>query len=511
MKKSTRTSNSIKNALFSSGTQIVNLLVSYILRFVFVKTLSSDYLGVSGLFTNILTVFSLAELGIGSAIVYSMYKPIAENNIDKIKAYMNFYKIAYRIIALLVSLIGLLILPNLGFFIKEVVNVSNLKLIYILFLIDSVFSYLCVYKISILNATQKNYIYNMYQTIFKFISAIFMCIALILTKNYIVYLIIQVVFKIIVNLIVSLKTDKIYPYLKNTRGYKLKKEEKKDISKNVVGLFFNQIGNVIINGTDNIIISKYVSLTAVGLYSNYTMIINAVSNFIGQIFNSIISSVGNYGVKENRKKTFYLFNKIHFINFIIVSFCMVELFSCIDTFIELSFGKEYVMDTIVVIIVLINFYMLTTKNVVGTFKYALGIFWDDKYSTVVRSIINLIVSVILTIKIGIIGVFLGTLISDFLTTFWFQPYILYKKGFNMKVIYYFKDYLKYSLITLFEVLIVTIIRKYILLINHLFISFILEIIVGIIVFVTITFILFRNNAYLLDFINAIKFKFKRRD
>ena len=241
------------------------------------------------------------------------------------------------------------------------------------------------------------------------------------------------------------------------------------------------------------------------------MIINAVSNFIGQIFNSIISSVGNYGVKENRKKTFYLFNKIHFINFIIVSFCMVELFSCIDTFIELSFGKEYVMDTIVVIIVLINFYMLTTKNVVGTFKYALGIFWDDKYSTVVRAIINLIVSVILTIKIGIIGVFLGTLISDFLTTFWFQPYILYKKGFNMKVIYYFKDYLKYSLITLFEVLIVTIIRKYILLINHLFISFILEIIVGIIVFVTITFILFRNNAYLLDFINAIKFKFKRRD
>ncbi len=506
MKNNSRTKNSIKNAIYSSSTQIISLLSSYILRFVFVRFLSSEYLGISGLFTNILTVFSLAELGIGSAIVYSMYKPIANNDIDKINAYMQFYKKAYRIIALSVFLIGIIILPNLNFFIKDSSAVENVEIIYLLYLIDSVFSYLCIYKISILNATQKNYIYNIYQSIFKVISTVFMIVALIITRNFIIYLAIQIFFKIFTNVIISLKVNKLYPYICEKEKKYLTKKEKKEISKSVYGLFCNQIGNVIINGTDNIIISKYISLVAVGLYSNYTLIISALSNFIGQLFNSIIASVGNHGVKETTEKNFELFNRVYFINFLLASFCITELVACLDTFISLSFGKNYLLDNIVVAIILINFYLLIMKNVVGTFKYALGIFWKDKYSTLVRALFNLVISIVLAKRLGLIGVFLGTLISDILTTFWFQPFILFKSGFNKSISLYFKDFFKYTFVVIIEIFIIKIINVLVMNIYNLFIKLLIEMLFGVITYIVVTLLLFRKNKYFIYLIDLFKNK-----
>lgn len=510
MEKESRTKYSVKNATFSIITQIVNLIISYITRFIFVRTLSQEYLGVNGLFTNILTVFSLAELGIGSAIVFAMYKPIAENNEQKIKAYMNFYKKCYTIIALVIFVIGMLILPNLKFFINEESNINNLDIIYLLYLADSVFSYLFVYKISIINAMQKNYIYNLYQLIGKIIATILMCLSLILFKNFIIYLAIQMLSKLLINITISIKADNMYPFIKNTKGYKLEKLEKKNIFKNVYGLFCNQIGTVLINGTDNIIISKYVSLGAVGLYSNYYLVISALSNFIGQIFNSIVASVGNYGASENKEKNYELFKKIFFINFVIVSFCTIEVFSCINTFIKISFGAEYLLDNLTVIIIIINFYILTMKNVVGTFKYALGIFWEDKYSTFARAIINIIVSVILAKKIGIVGVFLGTLISDILTTFWFQPYVLYKYGFNESVLKYFLQYFKYTLIIVIQICLIYIINHYLINIRELFILLIVQAIIGMVIFAIVIYTLYRKNEYLLQTKDYIKKLFKMK-
>ena len=491
MKNKTRTDYSIKNAFASSIAQALSLLSSFIVRFFFVRYLSQEYLGVNGLFTNILTVFSLAELGIGSAIVFAMYKPIANNDIDKIKAYMSFYKKAYRLIALTVLVLGLLILPYLNFFINDTSNIKDLNLIYLLYLFDSVSSYLCVYKISILNATQKNYIYNFYQMICKIASTIFMCVVLVLTSNFILYLLVQIIFKLILNILTSIKADEIYPYIKDTKGYTLNDLERKSIFKNVYGLFCNQIGNVLINGTDNIIISKYVSLISVGLYSNYSLIINALSNFVGQLFNSIVASVGNHGAKEDKEKTYNLFKNVSFINFVIALFCTVILSSCINPFIELAFGKKYLLDTTIVIVIVINFYLLIMKNVVGTFKYALGIFWDDKYSTLIRAVINVILSVVLAKKYGIIGVLLATLISDLLTTLWYQPYILFTKGFEKKVYQYFKYYIFYGLITLIDILICFIAFKYIF-VSNIFINLIIRLIISFVV-VCISILFFRRS------------------
>lgn len=511
MKEETRTKSSLRNVSVSLIFQIVTIILNYVCRYVFVKTLSEEYLGVNGLFSNILTVFSLAELGIGSAIVYAMYKPIAENDEEKIKKYMNFYKKCYHVIALIVFILGLILLPNLHIFIEEN-NIANLNLIYFLYLLDSVFSYLFVYKSSILNAMQKNYICNYYQIIGKIMMTILMSLSLIIFKNFIVYLVIQISFKLLVNIAISIKADKMYPYIRKTKTYNIEKTERKKIFKDVYALFCNQIGNVLINGTDNIIISKYVNLVAVGIYSNYYLVISALSTFIGQMFNAIVASVGNLAATKDEKKTYQLFQKIHFINFIVSAFCVVIASSCINTFIELSFGSKYIMDIYTVIIVLINFYLLAMKNVVGTFKYGLGIFWNDKYCTLIRAIINVIVSIILAKQWGIIGVFIGTLISDLVTTFWYQPYILFKRGFNLPVVKYFKDFAIYTVITTIMIGISLLVLNYIQ-IESLILKLAIEVVVSFTIFLAIVIILFRKSEgyiyikeIIMNYINKIKGK-----
>lgn len=504
MKSESRTKSSIKNISFSIMTQVVTISLNYVCRYIFIKILSEEYLGINGLFSNILTIFSLAELGIGSAIVYAMYKPISDGNEDKIKSYMGFYKKCYNIIALIVLCAGLLIMPYLKFFINDGanVNIPHLTFIYLLYLLDSVFSYLFVYKSSILNAMQKNYICIKYQVVCKIIMTVLMCISLILFKNFIIYLVIQILFKLITNILISMKADKMYPYIKNTKNSKLDRSESKDIFKNVYALFCNQIGNVLINGTDNIIISKYISLVVVGFYSNYYLIISAVSTFIGQIFNAIVASVGNLAASTNKENTLNMFHKIHFINYIIASFCLVMLSCCLDTLIGISFGSKFILDKLTVIIVLVNFYLLAMKNVVGTFKYAMGIFWNDKYSTLIRAIINVVLSIIFAKTIGLAGVFLGTLVSDLLTTFWYQPYALYKYGFEKSVLIYYKDFIKYSFITLLEVIICI----FIILGLHLpmtIVTLFIEFVIGLSVFALVTFVLFRKNEYYIFLKNTL--------
>lgn len=516
MNNESRTKSSIKNISFSMITQISTILLNYICRYIFVRTLSEEYLGVNGLFTNILTIFSLAELGIGSAIIYAMYKPIAENNENKIKAYMNFYKRCYNIIALIILFAGLMIMPFLKFFINDGANVDipNLYFIYFLYLLDSVFSYLYIYKSSILNAMQKNYICNRYQIICKILMTIFMCFSLIVFKNFIIYLIIQILFKLFTNILISNKADKMYPFIKDTKGSKLKSFERKNIFKNVYALFCNQIGSVLINGTDNIIISKYISLISVGLYSNYYLIISSVSNFVGQMFNAIVASVGNLSVSTNKENTLNLFHKINFINFVISFFCLIMLVCCLNDFIGLSFGAKYILDNTTVIVLLLNFYFLSMRNVVGTFKYAMGIFWNDKYSMLIRAIINVVLSIVFVKKVGLAGVFLGTLVSDLVTTFWYQPFALFKYGFDSKVSDYFKDFLKYGLVSLIGVILcVLIINQVDLPLN--IVTLIFDIIFGVGIFIVIMIILFRKNEYykfyknmVFEYIEKLRLKFK---
>lgn len=438
-----RTKKSIINIGAGVVGQIIATIVSFVNRTIFIHILGSSYLGVNGLFTNILSILSLAELGVGSAIIYNMYKPLAEKDEYKITALMNFYEKAYIIIGVVIGIIGILLVPFLDLIVYDKPDISNLTIIYLLFLLDSVVSYFFAYKRSILTADQKNYINIMNQQIFNIIKVIFQISILVITKSFLLYLIIQIICTFISNLSISKKVNKMYPYLKINKKSKLDKESKRGIFKNISALMCQKIGSVIVGGTDNILISSFVGVYWVGLYSNYLMIINMVNSFLSQIINALTASIGNLNATEEKEKSKEIFDIIFFCNNWIYSFCTICLLILINPFIKVWIGSKFIMEMKIVFIIILNFFIKGMRQTTIMYSNTLGLFWQERYKSLIEATINLIVSIVLLKKYGIMGVFLGTLISTITTCFWFEPYIVYKYGFKSTVFDYFKKYLFY--------------------------------------------------------------------
>lgn len=456
-----RTKKSIKNLVYAMVGQAFGILISFVSRIIFIKILSAQYLGVNGLFTNILTILSLVELGVGSAMVFNLYKPLATNDKEHIKSLMMLYKKAYSIIGILVLLLGVLFTPIYPYLINEVPNIPNLNLIYILFVLNTGISYFYSYKRSLIICDQKRYIATLFRYLMYFILNIVQIIILILTKNYILFLIAQVIFTWLENVLISKKADKMYPYLLEKDVQPLKKKELNEIKRNIKAMMFHKIGGVIVNSTDNILLSRLVGITAVGLYSNYYMITNALETVIMQFFNSIVASIGNLNAKSDKKRLKEVFDKVFFLNFVIFCTVCTCLFNLMNPFIKIWIGKEYMFSARTVTTIIICFYLKGMRRSCLTFRDALGIFWYDRYKPIAESVINLVVSIILGNKYGVPGIFLGTIISTITTSLWVEPYVLYKYGFEDKVKKYFLQFIKYTLTFIFTCVITTSICNYI--------------------------------------------------
>ena len=443
-----RTRYSIKNMKYVVAGQIAALLISFISRTVFTRVLSADYLGLNGLFSNILSIISLAELGFGSAIVFSMYKPLAEHDEDKIASLMVLYKHVYTIVGIVVLLAGISLSLFLDFFLKEIPNIPHITLIYLLFVINSSISYFYSYKRSLIIADQKRYIETIYKYSLYFALNIIQIIILLLTRSYILFLVIQIVFTLLENKLVSRKADHLYPFINKKNIRPLEENERKTIFKKVKAMMFHKIGTVVVNGTDNILISKYVGVVEVGIYSNYQLIINALNTIYSLLFDSLTASIGNLGVTESNEHKKYVFDVINFFGFWIYGFSSICLFILINPFIKLWLGENYNFNIVIVLIITINFYLTGMRKSVLVFRNALGLFWYDRYKPIIEALINLITSFLLVHHLGIAGVFIGTLISTLTVCFWVEPYILYKYGFEQRSIGYFIKYIVYTLILL---------------------------------------------------------------
>ena len=438
-----RIQNSIKNILSSMAGQFLGIIVNLLTRAIFVKVLISEYLGLDGLFSNILTLLSLVELGVGPAITYSMYLPLANNDKGKIKSLVKLYKKLYFIIGTLIFILGIIVIPFLKYFVNTSINNNEIYVIYIIFLINSCVSYFFSYKSSILTTDQKKYIYNFYHYLCMVLYNILQIIILLTFHNYILFITAQLLFTIIENVLLIRKTNKMYPYLKENDAVELEKEEKQVITKNIRAMFMHKIGGAVVNATDNIILSRCVGITAVALYSNYYFVTNNLKKIIRQIFDSIVSSIGNLVAKENQEKIYDVFNKILFLNFWIYTICLTCLITLFNDFINIWVGKEYVFGLNIVIIVCLNFYLAGMRNTVLSFRDAMGLYWHDRYKPIIESIINIVTSIILGLKYGTIGIFIGTLISNVTTNLWIEPLILYKYGFKDKVMKYYKMFISY--------------------------------------------------------------------
>lgn len=443
-----RIRSSLINLTFAISGQILGLLVSFVARIVFIQTLGTEYLGLNGLFTNIISILSLVELGIGPAIAFSLYKPLAEKDVEKIKSLMRFFRKAYISVGFMVLILGCGLTPFLGYFIKDIPDIPNIQLLFLLFVINSAISYFYSYKRTLIISDQKRYIVTIYRYSFFILLNIVQIIVLFLTKNFILFLVCQIGATLAENIMVSKKADQLYPYLREKNHHHLDKQTLSEISKNVRAMIVHKLGGVIVNTSDNIIISKFVGLVQVGLYSNYQLIINALNIITGQVFSSIIASVGNLGVTETNERKKFIFQVVFFLNFWIFSLITICLFILINPFIELWLGKEYILNIATTSVIILNFYLTGMRQSALTFRDALGIFWYDRHKPIFESIIKILASLYLVRYFGILGVFIGTTISTLTTVSWIEPYVLYKYGLRSSVISYFKRYLLYSIVTL---------------------------------------------------------------
>jgi len=505
-----RVKNSILNISAGIGSQIIITALSFVSRTVFINSLGIEYLGINGLLTNILAMLTLAEAGIGTSIMYSLYKPVAENNQLKINVLMKFYRKAYMIIALIVLLLGLALMPFLGYFIKDS-SVENIYLIFSIFLLNTVLPYLYVHKNSFLNVCQKGYIVTGIFSVSAIVTTILKIGILTYTGDYILYLIIDSALTIFTTIILTIIVNKMYPFLRNKVAEKLDTQTKSDITKNVKAIILQNIGNYLVFGTDNILISSFVSVAAVGLYSNYNMLIEICRTFINQIFNNIYHSVGNLVANESVDKIYSVYKVYLFLNFWLYSLFTIVLLITIEPFIELWIGSEFVMSNSVMIVLMIIFYERGMRNSISTVKTTSGIFHEDRYAPLIQAAINLIISILLVKHVGIVGVFIGTLISALAVPFWTTPYLVYSKVFKKPVLNYFIKYGKYVVIGVSTYLLTSLASSYIVPDNFLKLIFIgfISLIVPNLIYIGI---FFKTDEfkYLLGVVRILIGKFKNR-
>lgn len=455
-----RTKNSIINSTTSIVNQVLTVLMDFAVKTIFIKILGSEYLGINGLFSNIITLLSLADLGIGIAIPYSLYKPLAKKDTEKIKSLMKYYSRVYSVIGLVVLIIGLSITPFLPLIIKNMPDIPHIYLIYMMFATHSALSYLFVYKRFLIESDQKGYIVSKITFTCSFLLNVVRVIILILTKDFVLYLGCSIVFVLIQNIWYSKTADKMYPYLKDKDVKDVDKKELAEINKNIKSLFIYKIGNVIANGTDNIIISKFIGLITVGLYSNYLLIINSLNNVVSQIFNAITSSIGNL-VATNNERSKNIYEKLNFFNFYIFSLCALCLFILINPFIYLWIGSDYMLSNWISALLALNFYTAGMQSVTNSFRTAYGLFYIAKFRPIVMVVLNIIISIILVKPLGVAGVVIGTILSRIFTTAWLDPYVVYKYGFKDSPKKYYIRYIYYLLIFVVSCILIRLITNYI--------------------------------------------------
>lgn len=440
-----RTDNAIRNVKTALIGQGLNIVLNFVCRTIFIYTLGKTYLGVSGLFSNILSIMSLAELGIGDAIVYKMYKPVAEKDYEQIKSYMQFYKKAYWIIGSFIFCVGLLLTPFLEYLINGTTQIENLQMIYVLYLVNTSATYFFAYKRLIINTDQKGYIDTINRYVFLTIQNVLQIIALLLFKNYILYLLIQILLNLLANISIAHKVNKMYPYLRG-EAKPLEKKNLQEIFKQTVALVIHKVGGVCVSGTDNLLLSAFVGINWVGIYSNYVTILSIPQTLLAYIFSPMTASVGNLVATSDKNHSYKTFKKMFFINFWLYGFCAICLYVLFNSFIaEVWLDESFALSKAIVFFIVLNFYLNGMRQVVAAFKSTSGLFWNDRFRPLAEAIVNLVASVVLLKIWGFIGVLIGTTISYVCTTVWVEALIVYKHVFNKHVINFFITYAKYFL------------------------------------------------------------------
>lgn len=442
-----RTDNSLRNLKTAVLFKLAAIVVNFIARKIFVVVLTKEYLGLDGTFANILTMLSLAELGVGTAITYSMYKPLAEGDRELILSLMTLYRKFYTVIGITVGVLGAALTPFLQYIIRDIPDIPHIRLIYLMFVLDSSISYFLVDKQSLISADQKQHIVTSYQYKTSMAVTAAQCAALLLTGDYILYLALKLCATFVCNALLARKADRLYPYLKQKTVQPLPAPVRQDISKNIRAMIAHKLGSVVVFGTDNVLIAYFIGAVSVGLYSNYLLITQSLKSAYSMIFRAMTASIGNLCAAEDTAHAQGVFWRVDLLTRWIYGFSAVCLVVLFNPFISLWLGADYLFSMPIVLLIVLSFYVTGIRQSVLTFREAMGLYWYDRHKPLFESAINLAVSILLAKPFGIVGIFIGTVVSTLSTCTWVEPYILFRYGFCAPVGKYFARYALNVLLT----------------------------------------------------------------
>lgn len=444
----------IRNTLRNSGIGILSqgilLLLNFGSRKVFIESLGTQYLGLNGLFANLLAMLSLAEFGVGTAIMYHLYQPLAREDHEMVCSLMNFYKKVYHLIALVIAVMGIGLSFCLGGFIKELpFTLAYIQKVYLICLGNTVVSYFLSYRRSLLYADQKNYVMIKWDLVMNSIGIIVKVIALKLTHNYTLYLVLNIVFGILPNLLVASIVNRRYPYLRGNHA-RLDKEQWHQIATDIRNLFIHKVASFVVVSTDNLIISRFIGIMTVGLFSNYQVILTTLNGFMERLLGGATASLGDLATCEQPDRVKEVFKRLNFLCFYIASFCGVCLYGLLHDFIKLWLGEAYIIGGGAIELATLNMLLTLLNRPLWQLMSVSGLFKQDKYNALVEMGINLIFSLIFVDKIGLPGVFLGTTLSTVVawilkTRTFFAHYL------KMSPLNYIKEQLRYLFLLLLEV------------------------------------------------------------
>ena len=435
MSEGSRVNKSLKNTVFGMVGIICSLIVSFATKSVFVRLLGAEYNGVNGLFTNILQVLNLAELGFATSIAYALYKPLKAGDERTTAALMSYFAKIYRIIAIVVAVAGCCCIPFLQYLIAEDISelsftINQLRGYFAMFLANTVCSYLLAYKRTIITADQNNYLVTNVDNTFNILLNIVQIILLLIYKNFYAYLATMIAKTVINNLVLHIIASKKYPYLHTYRKEKLSKIEKSAIFKNVQAAFLHRIGGVIIFSTTSIVISAFVSLVDAGKYSNYILIVNNVNAFINIVFTSITASIGNLCVDESEERQYDIFKKIRYLAFFAAVFSYVCYIILFNPFIEIWVGGDMVMSMWVVFAISLNAMVGYLRKAVNAFKDAKGMFRNDWYKPLLEAGVGIGLAIVLSYVWGTFGVIIGYTLATILIAVPVENYVLFRQGLH---------------------------------------------------------------------------------
>ncbi len=440
-----RAQKSAKNAVYSILLQLVMVISNFVTKTIFVKFLGLQYAGLSALFTDVLGILSIAEMGFGTAMGYALYLPLHKKDYTQIAKLMRQYRKIYGVVMAVIMAAGLVCVPLLKYIVKDVPDIQeDINIIFLLYVVKTAASYFLMYKTILLDANQQKSTVSKISIVSHLVQMVVTVVVLVLTKNYYLYMVSFIALILLTNIVVSRVANQMFPLEDIPETENLSKEEKKDFYKNVRALALYKVSGTLQRNLDSVIVSMFLGTATVGLVANYRMIAYRVDGLFGQIMEGMRASVGNLASADNKDRQYEVFRKSTFLAFAIGNTICVALFALLNPFVNIWLGSDYLLSIEVVALMVVDVYILTMTRAYENFRIANALFIQGKYRPVAMVIINIVASVLLARSYGLAGILFATVITRVSTHVWFDPWLCYRHVFKrpflpylgMKAVYF---------------------------------------------------------------------------